>query len=86
MTKAQAAALKPGDIVVEKSTGDQFLFLKLMDVTPMELKNGDFGFGSTKTELAVELIPSFEYARRRVTNGPFFLFDYKKMMLKEETE
>ena len=84
MTKKQMEALKPGDIVVEKETGDQFKFLHLVSISDMVQNGSKFDFVNARKELAVGLIPGFEYARRRVTSGPYFVFSHKKMAVKED--
>ena len=84
MTKKQMEALKPGDIVIEKETGDQFKFLHLVSISDMVRNGSKFDFANVRKELAVGLIPGFAYARRRVTNGPYFVFSHKKMAVKED--
>ena len=84
MTKKQMMALKPGDIVEEKTTGDQFKVVKLVDVRSMvETKDGKYAFVDPRKEIAVELIPGFDYSRRYDTSGPYFLFSHQRMKVKE---
>ena len=83
MTKMQMMSLKPGDIVVDKDTGDQFRVVKLVDVNDIVPKNGGFAFVNPRKEIGAELIPGFEYAKRYVTNGPYFYFSHKKMAVLE---
>lgn len=86
MTKKQMEALKPGDIVVEKSTGDEFVFDGIATICDILSNGGRFHFHNRRQELRVKLIPGFRYSKRYVTNGSGFYFSHKKMMLKEEKE
>lgn len=83
MTKKQMMALKPGDIVVEKDTGDQFRFVRLVNVSDIKMVDGRACFVNPRQELCVELIPDFKYARKRVTSGGYFYFSHKRMAVKE---
>lgn len=83
MTKKQMMALKPGDIVVDKDTGDQFKVVALVDVRPGVYTDGYFRFEDAHKEIGAELIPGFKYSKRYVTNGPYFYFKHKRMALKE---
>lgn len=84
MTKKQMMSLKPGDIVVDKDTGDQFKVVQLVEVKRGVYSDGEFRFIDPHKEIAAELIPGFEYAKRYVTNGPYFYFSHKRMAVKEE--
>lgn len=85
MTKKQMMALKPGDIVVEKTTGDEFVFdgvAKICDILP----NGEsFHFHNHRQELRVKLIPGFEYTKK-YRGGYKYYFSHKRMAVKEATE
>lgn len=83
MTKKQMMALKPGDIVVDKDTGDQFEFVQLAKICDIVPKGGEFKFQNERQEIGAKLIPGFKYSRRYVTNGPYFYFSHKRMTLKE---
>lgn len=83
MTKTQMMALKPGDIVVDKDTGDQFEFVQLAKICDIVPKDGGFKFQNERHEIGAKLIPGFEYSKRYVTNGPYFYFGHKRMALKE---
>lgn len=82
MTKEQMMALKPGDIIVDKNTGDQFKFVKLTEVPNIVPKNGGLDLAHIWQEIAVEQIPGFQYAKRYVTYGPYCYFSHKRMALK----
>ena len=84
MTKKQMEALKPGDIVVEKATGDQFKFVNLAEVKDVKFLPGRVDFTNPRKELAVELIPGFEYSRKMYPGGKHFYFKHTQMAVKEE--
>lgn len=86
MTKKQMMALKPGDIVVEKTSGDEFVVVELPEVRNMVQKGGKFEFINPHYEIGAALIPGFEYSRRYVTNGPYFYFTHTRMKVKEDTK
>ena len=81
MTKKEMLQLKRGDIVVHKSTGDQFCFNNLVKVSDIRLdvSDGGFKFEHERMELACRKIEGIEYNADWRTSGGFFVFPHKKM-------
>jgi len=63
MTKKQMMALKPGDIVVEKESGDEFRFLRRVEVATLLLKADSHDLVNPRTEIVVEPLPGRKYER-----------------------
>lgn len=63
MTKKQMMSLQPGDIVVEKESGDEFRFLRRVEVATMLLKADSHELVNPRTEIVVEPLPGRKYER-----------------------
>lgn len=83
MTKKQMMTLKPGDIVVEKSTGDEFVFDGLATVCDILPNGGSYHFHNRRQELRVKLIPNYEYTKQ-YRGGYEYYFGHKRMAVKED--
>ena len=85
MTKKQMMALKPGDIVVEKSTGDEFEFVDLAVVRDIIPSGGRFEFATPRQMLRTKLIPGFDYTKQ-YRGAMNYYFTHTRMTVKEATE
>lgn len=63
MTKKQMMAMEPGDIVVEKESGDEFRFLRRVEVATLLLKADSHDLVNPRTEIVVEPLPGRKYER-----------------------
>lgn len=63
MTKKQMMSLEPGDIVIHKESGDEFRFLRRVEVATLLLKSDGHDLVNPRTEIVVEPIPGRKYER-----------------------
>lgn len=82
MTKKQMMALKPGDIVVEKESGDVFRFLRRVEVVTILLKADSHDLVNPRTEIVVEPIPGLKYERTWGYQSQLY-FRHGRLALKE---
>ena len=82
MTKKQMMALKPGDIVVEKTTGDEFEFVDLAVVRDIIPSGGKFDMVNPRKMLRTNLIPGFDYTKQ-YRGGLNYYFSHTRMAVKE---
>ena len=82
MTKKQMMSLQPGDIVVEKESGDEFRFLRLVEVATLLLKADSHDLVNPRTEIVVEPIPGQKYERTWGYQSQIY-FRQGRLLLKE---
>lgn len=82
MTKKQMMALKPGDIVVEKESGDEFRFLRRVEVATLLLKADSHDLVNPRTEIVVEPINGLKYERSWGYQSQLY-FRHNRLVLKE---
>lgn len=82
MTKKQMMALKPGDIVIEKSTGDEFEFVDLVVMRDIIPSGKNFDFVNPRKVLRVNLIPGFAY-EKTYRGDLHYYFSHTRMAVKE---
>ena len=82
MTKRQMMDLKPGDVVVEKESGDEFRFLRLVEVATLIFKENGHDLVNPRMEIVVEPIPGKKYERTWGYQSQLY-FRNKRLTLKE---
>lgn len=85
MTKKQMIALKPGTIVIEKSSGDEFEFVDLAVVHDIIPSGDRFDMVNARQMLRTKFISGFDYAVKREA-GLNYYFSHTRMGVKEETK
>ena len=81
MTKKQMMSLKPGDIVVEKESGDEFRFLRLVEVKTLVMKSDSHDWVNPRMEIVVEPIPGRKYERTWGYQSQLY-FRHPRLLLK----
>lgn len=83
MTKNQMMALEPGDIVVEKESGDEFRFLRRVEVATLVFTDTGHDLVNPRLEVVVEPIPGRKYERSWGYQSQLY-FRHIRLTLKEK--
>lgn len=83
MKKCQMKKLKPGEILVDKETGDEFIFVRLAEVVSLKVFEDLYKKDNTHTEIVVRQIRGWKY---KYSYGchPEVYFRHTRLKLKEE--
>ena len=82
MKKSQMLRLKPGEILVDKETGDEFVFVRLAEVVSLKVFEDLYKNDNKHTEIVAKQIRGRKYKYSYGSN-PEVYFRHTRLMLKE---
>lgn len=82
MKKSQMTKLKPGDILVDKETGDEFVFVRLADVVAFKVFENLYKKDGMHTEIVAKQIKGRKYKYSYGSN-PEVYFRHTRLKMKE---